>query len=843
MAKNLLIVESPAKAKTIAAILGKTFEVKSCYGHIRDLEKSDMGIDIANDFKPSYIVPEDKVKVVNELKSFAKKAEEVWLASDEDREGESISWHLAEVLKLNPKTTKRIVFHEITKPAIEQAVQNPRTIDMNLVDAQQARRVLDRIVGFELSPVLWRKVGQQGGLSAGRVQSVAVKLIAEKEREINAFKPTSSFRVEALLAATDINDKTVSFKAEGNKYENAGDAEKFLQSCIGARYIVKDIQVKPGKRTPAAPFTTSTLQQEASRKLGYGVSKTMLIAQKLYESGKITYMRTDSVNLSGTAMKDITSQISKNYGGNYIQVRKYKNKNESAQEAHEAIRPTYMENSSVDDPELNRLYDLIWKRTIASQMADAELEKTIAKINISTNNEELTASGEVIKFDGFLKVYFEGTDDDDTDSNDESRLPNLAVGQQLQFNQMTATERFTKHSPRYTEASLVKKLEELGIGRPSTYAPTISTIIKRNYVEKKDKEGIRRDYRILKLKDNAIQKVTEQENTGAEKAKLFPTDLGLVVTDFLNQHFTDVMDYSFTANIEEEFDEIAEGKMKWNKMVKDFYGPFHSGVEHTLETAERAVGERQLGADPVSGKPVTARMGKYGPMVQIGSLDDEEKPRFAKLKVNQSIETITMEEALELFKLPVLLGTYEALEVSVNIGRYGPYVKWGEQYISIPKGEDPLEVDMARAIEIIEAKQIEDAPIGYYHQKPITKGKGRFGPYIRWNDLFINVPRAYNFDGLTQEDCNALIEKKLEKEANRYIKQWPEEKIAIENGRWGPFIRFNKKMLKLPAKGANGKFTREELQEIGIDKVKEMILEQDPKAFDKKATRKKTKKK
>ncbi|HVZ95322.1 MAG TPA: type I DNA topoisomerase, partial [Chitinophagaceae bacterium] len=818
MAKNLLIVESPAKAKTIAAILGKTFEVKSCYGHIRDLEKSDMGIDIANDFKPSYIVPEDKVKVVNELKSFAKKAEEVWLASDEDREGESISWHLAEVLKLNPKTTKRIVFHEITKPAIEQAVQNPRTIDMNLVDAQQARRVLDRIVGFELSPVLWRKVGQQGGLSAGRVQSVAVKLIAEKEREINAFKPTSSFRVEALLAATDINDKTVSFKAEGNKYENAGDAEKFLQSCIGARYIVKDIQVKPGKRTPAAPFTTSTLQQEASRKLGYGVSKTMLIAQKLYESGKITYMRTDSVNLSGTAMKDITSQISKNYGGNYIQVRKYKNKNESAQEAHEAIRPTYMENSSVDDPELNRLYDLIWKRTIASQMADAELEKTIAKINISTNNEELTASGEVIKFDGFLKVYFEGTDDDDTDSNDESRLPNLAVGQQLQFNQMTATERFTKHSPRYTEASLVKKLEELGIGRPSTYAPTISTIIKRNYVEKKDKEGIRRDYRILKLKDNAIQKVTEQENTGAEKAKLFPTDLGLVVTDFLNQHFTDVMDYSFTANIEEEFDEIAEGKMKWNKMVKDFYGPFHSGVEHTLETAERAVGERQLGADPVSGKPVTARMGKYGPMVQIGSLDDEEKPRFAKLKVNQSIETITMEEALELFKLPVLLGTYEALEVSVNIGRYGPYVKWGEQYISIPKGEDPLEVDMARAIEIIEAKQIEDAPIGYYHQKPITKGKGRFGPYIRWNDLFINVPRAYNFDGLTQEDCNALIEKKLEKEANRYIKQWPEEKIAIENGRWGPFIRFNKKMLKLPAKGANGKFTREELQEIGIDK-------------------------
>ncbi|MGH2563764.1 MAG: type I DNA topoisomerase, partial [Ginsengibacter sp.] len=607
------IVESPAKAKTIEAILGKNFEVKSCYGHIRDLEKNDMGIDIANNFKPTYIVPPEKVKVVNELKSLAKKADEVWLASDEDREGESISWHLAEVLKLNPKTTKRIVFHEITKPAIEKAVQNPRTIDMNLVDAQQARRVLDRIVGFELSPVLWRKIGQQGGLSAGRVQSVAVKLIAEKEREINNFKAVSSFKIEVLLAATDINNKTVTFKAEGNKYNEAEDAEQFLKSCIGAKYTVKDIQVKPGKRTPAAPFTTSTLQQEASRKLGYGVSKTMLLAQRLYESGKITYMRTDSLNLGETAMKDITSQINKNYGANYVQVRKYKNKNESAQEAHEAIRPTYMQNSSVDDPELNRLYDLIWKRTIASQMADAELEKTTAKINISTNlptgqagNAELTASGEVIKFDGFLKVYFESTDDDDESENDDTRLPNLAVSQALDFNQMPATEKFTKHAARYTEASLVKKLEELGIGRPSTYAPTISTIIKRNYVEKKDKEGAKRDYRILKLKNGTIQEITEQENTGAEKSKLFPTDLGLVVTDFLNHHFTKVMDYSFTANIEEEFDEIAEGKMKWNTMVSDFYGPFHLCVEHTLETAERAVGERLLGTDEGTGKPITA---------------------------------------------------------------------------------------------------------------------------------------------------------------------------------------------------------------------------------------------
>ena len=843
MAKNLLIVESPAKAKTIEAILGKNFEVKSCYGHIRDLEKNDMGIDIANNFKPTYVVPPEKTKVVNELKGLAKKADEVWLASDEDREGESISWHLAEVLKLDPKTTKRIVFHEITKPAIEKAVQNPRIIDMNLVDAQQARRVLDRIVGFELSPVLWRKIGQQGGLSAGRVQSVAVKLIVEKEREINNFKAVSSFKIEALLAATDINSKTVTFKAEGNKYNEAEDAELFLKSCIGAKYTVKDIQVKPGKRTPAAPFTTSTLQQEASRKLGYGVSKTMLLAQRLYESGKITYMRTDSVNLGETAMNDITAQINKNYGGRYLQVRKYRNKNESAQEAHEAIRPTYMQNSSVDDPELNRLYELIWKRTIASQMADAELEKTIAKINISTNGAELTATGEVIKFDGFLKVYLESTDDEEDAENDESRLPNLTVGQALDFHQMTATEKFTKHAARYTEASLVKKLEELGIGRPSTYAPTISTIIKRNYVEKKDKEGIKRDYRILKLKNDVIQKVTEQENTGAEKSKLFPTDLGLVVTDFLNLHFTKVMDYSFTANIEEEFDEIAEGKMKWNTMVSEFYGPFHSGVEHTLETAVRAVGERPLGIDEATGKPIIARMGKYGPMVQIGAPDDEEKPRFAKLKSSQSIETITLEEALELFKLPLTLGEHEGLDVSVNIGRFGPYVKWGEQFISIPKGEEPGDVDLKRAIEIIHAKKVEDAPIGFFDQKPITKGKGRFGPFIKWNDLFINVPRAYNFDNLTQQDCNALIEKKLEKEANRYIRQWPEEKIAIENGRWGPFIRFNKKMMKLPANGVKGKFTPEELAAIDLDAVKKMIVEQDPKAFDKKTAKKKAKKK
>jgi DNA topoisomerase-1 len=838
MAKNLLIVESPAKAKTIEGILGKDFEVKSCYGHIRDLEKNDMGIDINNNFLPKYIVPDEKERVVRELRSLAKKADEVWLASDEDREGESISWHLAEVLNLDPLTTKRIVFHEITKPAIQKAVQSPRLINMNLVNAQQARRVLDRIVGFELSPVLWRKIGQKGGLSAGRVQSVAVKLIVEKEREINHFTSVGSFKIEASLSATDLNNKTVVFRADGNKYNQVDDAEKFLQSCMGANYKVSDIQVRPGKRTPAPPFTTSTLQQEASRKLGYGVSKTMLLAQKLYESGKITYMRTDSVNLGDTAMEGIKSEISRSYGDQYLHIRKYKNKNESAQEAHEAIRPTYMENHTVNDPELSRLYELIWKRTIASQMSDAEFEKTTAKINISTNNEELSATGEVLKFDGFLKVYLESTDDEENEEEGESRLPNMTVGQVLAFNQMTATEKFTKHSARYTEASLVKKLEELGIGRPSTYAPTISTIIKRTYVEKKDKDAIKRSFRILKLKDNNIQKVTEQENTGAEKSKLFPTDLGLVVTDFLNQHFQNVMDYSFTANIEKEFDEIADGKMIWNKMVANFYTPFHTGVSHTLETAERAVGERMLGVTE-EGKPLTARMGRYGPMVQIGAQNDEEKPRFAKLKATQSIETITFEEAIELFKLPLNLGEYEGMEVLVNIGRFGPYVKWGEQFISIPKGEEPSDVDLQRAVEIITAKQVEDAPVGFYDTKPITKGKGRFGPFIKWNDLFINIPRAYNFDLLTQKDCDELIEKKIEKEANRFIQQWPEEKIAIENGRWGAFIRFGKKMLKLIGQGANGKYTPEELAALDLESVKKMILVQEPKAFDKKVAVKK----
>jgi DNA topoisomerase I len=840
MPKNLLIVESPAKAKTIEKILGSDFEVKSCYGHIRDLEKDDMGIDIKNNFKPRYTVPEEKRKVVAELKSLAKKSSEVWLATDEDREGEAISWHLCEVLGLDPYSTKRIVFHEITKPAIKKAVEHPRTVNMDLVNAQQARRVLDRIVGFELSPVLWRKMSMGANLSAGRVQSVSVRLVAEREREINAFTPQSSFKIEALFTAPDATGRTISFKAEGTRFDLAEGAEKFLDSCKGATYTVKDIQVKPTRRSPAAPFTTSTLQQEASRKLGYSVSRTMQIAQKLYENGQITYMRTDSVSLSETAVGDICKQVESSYGNRYFQARKFKNKNESAQEAHEAIRPTYMANTSVPDADSRRLYELIWKRTMASQMADAELEKTIAKIGISTNKADLTATGEVMKFEGFIKVYREDKDEEDLLEGDESAegvLPPLRPGQQLPLTQMQAIERFTRPLPRYTEASLVKKLEELGIGRPSTYAPTISTILKRGYVEKRDKEGIQRVYRVLTLQKDTITKRSEKENTGAEKAKLFPTDLGLVVTDFLKQYFDNIMDYSFTARIEEEFDEVARGQMRWSKMIDNFYNPFKKDVDNTIENAERVKGERELGKDPETGKNVVARMGRYGPMVQIGSTDSEEKPRFARLKPAQSIETITYDEAMDLFKLPLSLGTHEGQEVSVAAGRFGPYVKWGEQFISLPKGKDPAEVDLETAIALINEKQEADAPIGHFESLPVTKGKGRFGPFIKWNDLFINVPRAYNFENLNQRDIDELITKKLEKESNRFIRQWPAEKISIENGRWGPFIRFGKKMLKLDRKPNGEKYAAEDLADVDVEAIKKMIETQVPGAFSKKAAK------
>ncbi|MCU0334903.1 MAG: type I DNA topoisomerase [Chitinophagaceae bacterium] len=834
MSKNLLIVESPAKAKTIEKFLGKDFTVKSCYGHIRDLEKDDMGVDVDHGFEPRYIVPDEKQKVVSELRKLAKSSEEVWLASDEDREGESISWHLCEVLDLDPATTKRIVFHEITKPAIQKAVANPRTVNMNLVNAQQARRVLDRIVGFEISPVLWRKIGRQGGLSAGRVQSVAVRLIVEKEREINAFKASSEFVVKAQFSGKDLNGKDVSFAAEGSRFQAGQQAQAFLESCIGANYTVNDIVVKPGKRSPAPPFTTSTLQQEASRKLGYGVAKTMLIAQKLYEAGHITYMRTDSVNLSDTALGAIGNAIENNYGPRYLKIRKYKNKNESAQEAHEAIRPTYMEHSSIDDAEGARLYELIWKRTIASQMADAETEKTTAKIGVSTNGAELNASGEVIKFDGFLKVYMESTDDED--EQEDGRLPNLSRGQAVQLQEMTATERYSRPSARYTEASLVKKMEELGIGRPSTYAPTISTILKRNYVEKADREGQQRQIAVYKLANGQVSRQQQTENFGAEKSKLFPTDLGFVVTDFLTRHFESVMDYNFTASIEEEFDKVAAGNKQWNRMVRDFYDPFHKDVEETLEHADRATGERFLGEHPDSRRPVFARMGRFGAMVQIGSADDEEKPLFASLRPGQSIETISLEEALTLFKLPFSLGSWNDKEVSVGVGRFGPYVKYGEEFISLPKGEDPLAVDMTRAQALIQQKHQADAPIASYEGQPVTKGKGRFGPFIKWGDLYVNVPRRYNFDHLTQQDVNELLAAKLEKEANRYIQQWPELKISIENGRWGPYIRFGKKMLKL-GKPGKSKFTQEEAAVIGLDEVKAIIEAQVPGAFEKKASK------
>ena len=847
MAKNLLIVESPAKAKTIEKILGQDFQVKSCFGHIRDLQKAGMGIDLDKKYEPTYIVPADKEKVVKELKGLANKSEEVWLATDEDREGEAISWHLCEVLGLDPKITKRIVFHEITKTAIKAAVENPRTIDMNLVMAQQARRILDRIVGFELSPVLWRKMSMQKNLSAGRVQSVSVRLIAEREREINAFIPQSNFKLEAFFTASDANNKAITFKADGNKYNVAEDAENFLKSCIGADYQVVDIQVKPGKKSPAPPFTTSTLQQEASRKMGYSVSRTMLLAQRLYENGHITYMRTDSLNLSNTALGDITNVIKEKYGDEYHQFRKYITKSKSAQEAHEAIRPTYMSNSSVDDLDCKKLYELIWKRTMACQMADALTEKTIAKIRVSTNEEELSAQGEVLKFDGFLNVYREDRDDDDdiNEEDQEGMLPPLAVDQKLSLKEMKATQRFTRHLPRYTEASLVKKMEELGIGRPSTYAPTISTIQKRGYVEKRNKDGVTREFRILQLVNDKINHLKDAEITGAEKSKLFPSDLGLIVTDFLKQYFDDIMDYNFTARIEEEFDEVAAGKMKWNKMIDDFYLPFKKDVDNTIETGERMRGERELGIDAESGKKVLARMGRYGPMVQIGEVNEEEKPKFAKIPPGQSIETITFEEAMNIFKLQGVMGQYQEKDIAVGIGRYGPYVRWGDEFISIPKGEDMSSVNADRAIELIKQKVIADAPVGMYNDKPITKGKGRFGPYIKWDDMFINVPKRYDFDALTKPEMDELIVAKIEKESNRYIQRWPEEKISIENARWGPVIKFNKKLVKLPKKADESKYTADDFKDMPLEDVKKLIEAIIPNAFGKKksSTKKTTTKK
>jgi len=834
MAKNLLIVESPAKAKTIEGYLGKDFLVKSSYGHIRDLVKGDMGIDIANNFAQTYEVPADKKQVVAELKKLAKEAEMVWLASDEDREGEAISWHLFETLGLKESKTKRIVFHEITKPAILKAIETPRTIDYNLVNAQQARRVLDRLVGFELSPVLWKKV--KPSLSAGRVQSVAVRLIVDREREVNKFSAAAAFKIAAQFHTG--NGKEI-VKAElPQRFEKEHDAEQFLKDCVKANFQVSQLETKPAKRNPAPPFTTSTLQQEASRKLGYSVSRTMQIAQRLYESGRITYMRTDSVNLSETALQAASTEIKSAWGDKYHQIRVYKTKSAGAQEAHEAIRPTYFNHHTVPgDSSEQRLYELIWKRAIASQMSEALFEKTTAQIGISSRSENLVAEGEVMKFDGFLKVYLESSDEDEADDAEgNNMLPPLAKGQELSLREMTATERFSRPPARYTEASLVKKLEELGIGRPSTYAPTISTIQNRGYVVKEDRDGRQRAFVAIVLANDAISKQTKTEITGAEKSKLFPTDIGEVVNDFLVEHFKGIVDFNFTANVEKEFDEIAQGLQEWTKMLHSFYTPFHLEVENTLETADRANGERLLGIDPATGKNVYTKVGRFGPLVQIGENDDDEKPRYASLAKSQSVGTVTLEQALEQFRLPFQLEDYQGKEVSVGVGRFGPYVKWGDAYISIPKNEDPLSVDQTRAIEIIGEKITADAPVAHYQGLPVTKGTGRFGPFIKWNELFINVSKAYNFDNLSEKDIDELISKKIEKEANRFIQQWNEEKIAIENGRWGPFIRFGKEMLKLRKNPAtNDKYTAEELASISLEEVKKLIVEQIPAAFEPKA--------
>ena len=843
MSKNLLIVESPAKAKTIEKYLGKDFKVKSSFGHIRDLDKGDKGINIEKDFEPKYVVSPDKKKIVKDLKDAAKNVSEVWLATDEDREGEAISWHLCKVLGLDESQTKRIVFREITKPAIQKAVENPRLIDLNLVSAQQARRILDRLVGFELSETLWRKI--KGKLSAGRVQSVAVKLIVEKEREIQKFEATPYFKVTALFQVDNGKGKMVELKAElKNRLETEGDARDFLEKCKGAIFNIKDISTKPLRRNPAPPFTTSTLQQEASRKLYFSVSRTMQVAQRLYEQGLITYMRTDSTSLSELAISTIAKEIISEYGDKYSKPRRFKSKSSNAQEAHEAIRPTYADRRMAGaDRDQQRLYDLIWKRTVASQMSSAELEKTTVDIGISTiPGTTLEASGEVLKFDGFLKLYIESTDDDEQEEA-KGILPPLKVGQKLDLETLQAVQKFTRPPARYTEASLVKKLEELGIGRPSTYAPTITKIMEkdRGYVTKESREGVERTYQILTLKEDSISTEKTTEITGSTSNRLYASDLGMLVTDFLDEHFGDIMDYKFTADIEEKLDEIASGEDDWRKMVGDFYGPFHEAIEETRENASRARGTRVLGTHPDSGHSVLVQMTRYGPAAQIGTKEEvgeEGKPRFANLRPEQSMETITFNEVMDLFKLPKEIGEYKGWTLEINNGRYGPYVKYDGKFASLPKGVDPLEVTLEQAIEVVEQKEKENAPIGTYKGEPITKGKGRFGPFLKYKDLYVNVPKKYDFDTITEAQCHELIAAKIEKEANRYIKIWDDEKIAIENGRWGPFFRVKRKAVKIPKKD-DKKMTADELKELSLEEVKKLINEVDPTVLN---SKKKTKK-
>ena len=782
MPKNLVIVESPAKAKTIEKFLGKDYKVESSFGHIADLPSKELGVDVEGDFMPNYQVSADKKDVVKKLKSLAKKAEMVWLASDEDREGEAIAWHLAETLGLDKEKTKRIVFHEITKTAIQKAIENPRSIDYNLVDAQQARRVLDRIVGYELSPVLWRKV--KGGLSAGRVQSVSVRLIVERERDIQKFTTKPSYRVDAEFKTLAGN----TFKAKLPKnFNSEKEALRFLNDNLGAWYEVSDLQKKPAKKSPAPPFTTSTLQQEASRKLGYSVSRTMSNAQRLYEAGLITYMRTDSVNLSDEAKKGAESEIISAYGVEYSKPRNYKGKSKGAQEAHEAIRPTNFSSHSVGaERDQARLYDLIWKRAIASQMSEAKLERTNLKIQINASKkieEQFTANGEIITFEGFLKVYLEGNDDED--SEQEGILPDLKIGEKLENKYITATERFTRPPSRFTEAALVKKLEELGIGRPSTYAPTISTIQNRNYIEKGTNEGDERKYRQLVFEDGKIKDNQLSEITGSNKGKLVPTDIGTIVTDFLVNHFESILDYNFTAKVEASFDDIAEGKQDWREMMKDFYKGFHPQVEDVKENAERESGERILGVDPDSGRQVSVRLGKFGPMVQVGTVDDEEKPKFASLAPTQQLGSITFEEAMDLFQLPKALGHYKEEEVEVNNGRFGPYIRFGKKFVSLPKGLDPLSVEYDEALVYIKEKELADAPIYQYDGLDVIKGKGRFGPFIKWNNLFINVNKKYDWDNLSDDDIVTLIKEKIQKEIDKIIHNWEDEGVRVEKARWG----------------------------------------------------------
>ena len=807
MAKNLVIVESPAKAKTIEKFLGSDFQVESSYGHIADLPSKEIGVDVENGFKPKYEVSSDKKALVSKLKTLAKNAEMVWLASDEDREGEAISWHLAEELKLDTKKTKRIVFHEITKSAILKAIDNPREIDYNLVNAQQARRVLDRLVGYELSPVLWRKI--KGGLSAGRVQSVSVRLIVEREREIQNFNAIASYSVVAEF----VNEAGKAFKAKLPKnFNTKKEAEDFLKQNIGSIYKVADLETKPTKKSPTAPFTTSTLQQEAARKLYLPVGITMQLAQRLYEAGLITYMRTDSVNLSKEAMDAAEAEIIKSYGKEFSKPRTFATKSKGAQEAHEAIRPTDMSRHTVNiDRDQARLYDLIWKRTLASQMSDAQLERTNVKIEANNHSEIFTASGEVLLFEGFLKVYLEGHDDDEEEQ--EGMLPALKVNEKLANNYITATERYSRPPARYTEASLVKKLEELGIGRPSTYAPTISTIINRNYVEKGTLEGQERNYTQLTLQNSKVGEKLLKENTGSDKGKLVPTDIGTIVTDFLVKNFGNILDYNFTAKVEQDFDEIAEGNIDWATMMQEFYDKFHPNVKEVEANAERESGERILGKD-ADGRQVSVRLGKFGPMAQIGEADDEDK-KFASLMADQNIGNITLEDALNLFLLPKSLGDYKGEEVEVSNGRYGPYVRHGSVFISLPRGEDPLGVSKERAQELIDEKALADAPIAIYKGESVQKGTGRFGPFIKWNGLFVNVSKKYDFDNLSQANVEELIEDKLQKNIDKVLHNWEDEGILVEKARWGrSVITKGKIKIELSKDVDAAKLTLAEVQEM-----------------------------